>query len=83
MAELAQDIRTTLPYTDETVVSYIVGLLEDEEEEEAEILSMSRGMLEGGPEGDAKIAELDRLFVPLVAFLPICERDACLSFLAC
>ena len=55
--------RTTLPYTDETVVSYIVGLLEDEEEDEKEILEMTKGMLEGGPDGDDKLADLEALSV--------------------
>lgn len=65
--------RTTLPYTDETVVSYIVGLLEDEDEEEAEIIDMSRGMLEGGPDGDDKVAELEALCVLLFLSLPSFE----------
>jgi len=53
--------RTTLPFTDETVVSYIVGLLEDEEEEEKEILEMTKGMLEGGPDGDDNLPHLEAL----------------------
>lgn len=61
-----RDQRTTLPFTDETVVDYIVGLLEDEEEDEAEILEMSKGMLEGGPDGDASIPKLDALCVPVL-----------------
>jgi hypothetical protein len=55
--------RTTLPYTDETVVSYIVGLLEDEEEDEKDILEMTKGMLEGGPDGDDKLDDLEALSV--------------------
>ncbi|KAL7418028.1 P-loop containing nucleoside triphosphate hydrolase protein [Mrakia frigida] len=73
MAELAEDIRTTLPYTDETVVSYIVGLLEDEEEDEKEILEMTKGMLEGGPQGDDNLADLEALIGRLSEFLAASE----------
>jgi hypothetical protein len=67
--------RKTLPYTDETVVSYIVGLLEDEEEDEGEIIEMSRGMLEGGPDGDDKLADLEALCAPSLSSLDLAAHS--------
>ena len=54
--------RRTFPRTDEVVVSYIAGLVEDEEEEVDDILEMTRGMLQGGPSNSDSRA-LDSLWV--------------------
>ncbi|KAL7419557.1 hypothetical protein Q5752_005468 [Cryptotrichosporon argae] len=49
MASVATDIRRTFPRTDDVVVSYISGLVDDEDEEVDDIVEMTRGMLQGGP----------------------------------
>ena len=41
--------RRSFPRTDDVVVSYIAGLVEDEDEEMDDIVDMTRGMLQGGP----------------------------------
>lgn len=41
--------RRTFPRTDDVVVSYISGLVEDEDEEVDDIVEMTRGMLQSGP----------------------------------
>lgn len=41
--------RKTFPKTDDVVVSYISGLVDDEDEEVDDIVEMTRGMLQLGP----------------------------------
>jgi ATP-binding cassette subfamily F protein 3 len=41
--------KQTFPRTDDVVVSYISGLVEDEDEEMDDIVEMTRGMLQAGP----------------------------------
>lgn len=41
--------RRSFPRTDDVVVSYIAGLVEDEDEEVDDIVDMTRGMLQSGP----------------------------------
>lgn len=41
--------RKTFPKTDDVVVSYISGLVDDEDEEMDDIVEMTRGMLQLGP----------------------------------
>ena len=41
--------RKTFPRTDDVVVSYIAGLVDDEDEEVDDIVEMTRGMLQAGP----------------------------------
>jgi ATP-binding cassette subfamily F protein 3 len=61
MAKIASDIvsacmllvadqqKQTFPRTDDVVISYISGLVEDEDEEMDDIVEMTRGMLQAGP----------------------------------
>lgn len=68
MTQVAVDIRRTFPRTDEVVVSYIAGLVDDEDEEVDDIVEMTRGMLQGGPSTeDSK--RLDEFMGRLVAYL--------------
>ena len=41
--------RKTFPKTDDVVVSYISGLVDDEDEEVDDIVEMTRGLLQLGP----------------------------------
>lgn len=41
--------RRSFPRTDDLVVSYIAGLVDDEDEEVDDIVDMTRGMLQSGP----------------------------------
>ncbi|WVR03646.1 hypothetical protein IAU60_000641 [Kwoniella sp. DSM 27419] len=69
MAKVASDIRKTFPRTDEVVVSYIAGLVEDEDEEVEDIVDMTRGMLDGVA-GSSKDGELlDDFMARLVTYL--------------
>ncbi len=54
--------RKSFPRTDEVVVSYIAGLVEDEDEEVDDIVEAARGMLQGGP-SDKDMQVLDNLWV--------------------
>ncbi|GFZ42543.1 Probable ATP-binding cassette sub-family F member 3 homolog [Saitozyma sp. JCM 24511] len=68
MAKVASDIRRTFPRTDEVVLSYIAGLVDDEEEEVDDIIEMTRGMLQSGPsQSDTKA--LDDFIGRLVTYL--------------
>ncbi|OCF36245.1 ATP-binding cassette, subfamily F, member 3 [Kwoniella heveanensis CBS 569] len=69
MAKVASDIRKTFPRTDEVVVSYIAGLVDDEDEEVEDIVDMTRGMLDGvaGGSKDGKI--LDEFMSRLLTYL--------------
>ncbi|ORX33245.1 P-loop containing nucleoside triphosphate hydrolase protein [Kockovaella imperatae] len=68
MAQVATDIRRTFPRTDDVVVSYIAGLVDDEDEEVEDILDMTRGMLQGGPStSDSKA--LESFMARLVTYL--------------
>lgn len=54
--------RKTFPRTDDVVVSYIAGLVDDEDEEVDDIVEMTRGMLQAGP-SNADNQSLDDLYV--------------------
>ncbi|WVQ83341.1 hypothetical protein IAT38_005480 [Cryptococcus sp. DSM 104549] len=68
MAKVASDIRRTFPRTDEVVVSYIAGLVDDEDEEVEDIVDMTRGMLGGGPSSGNSTA-LDDFMSRLLTYL--------------
>lgn len=62
MLHRADEQKQTFPRTDDVVVSYISGLVEDEDEEMDDIVEMTRGMLQAGPSNsDSK--PLDDLYV--------------------
>jgi len=46
MSDVAHEIRTALPETEEILVQYLGGLYEDPDEEYEDILYVTRGMLE-------------------------------------
>ncbi|EIW66575.1 hypothetical protein TREMEDRAFT_70139 [Tremella mesenterica DSM 1558] len=60
--------RRTFPRTDEVVVSYIAGLVEDEDEEVEDIVEMTRGMLQGGPSSQDS-SSLDDFMGRLISYL--------------
>ncbi|KAL1406372.1 hypothetical protein Q8F55_008071 [Vanrija albida] len=68
MAAIASDIRKTFPQTDEVVVDYIEGLVEDEDEEVDDIVEMTRGMLQGGP-SSSNNKSLDDFMDRLIKYL--------------
>ncbi|KAK4688400.1 ATP-binding cassette, subfamily F, member 3, partial [Tremellales sp. Uapishka_1] len=68
MSQIASDIRRTFPRTDEVVVSYIHGLVNDEDEEVDDILDSTRGMLQGGPSSSDTKA-LDEFMSRLTSYL--------------
>ncbi|KAI9632629.1 putative translational regulator GCN20-like ABC transporter protein [Dioszegia hungarica] len=68
MASIATDIRRTFPRTDDVVVSYIAGLVDDEDEEMEDIVDMTRGMLSSGP-STSKNGDLDNFMDRLLAYL--------------
>ncbi|ODN82206.1 hypothetical protein L202_02493 [Cryptococcus amylolentus CBS 6039] len=69
MAKIASDIRRTFPRTDEVVVSYIAGLVDDEEEEVEDIVDMTKGMLSGGPSSEDTTKNLDDFMSRLLEYL--------------
>ncbi|WWC66737.1 uncharacterized protein I206_100642 [Kwoniella pini CBS 10737] len=69
MAKVATDIRRTFPKTDEVVVSYIAGLVEDEDEEVDDIVGMTRGMLDNIGEGSKDVKILDDFMNRLIEYL--------------
>lgn len=46
MADVASDIRSALPQTDEIVVQYLHGLYEEPDEDYEDIMTVTKGMLE-------------------------------------
>ncbi|WVW81988.1 hypothetical protein I302_103993 [Kwoniella bestiolae CBS 10118] len=69
MAKVASDIRKTFPKTDEVVVSYIAGLVDDEDEEVEDIVGMTRGMLDNIGEGSKDAKVLDDFMARLLSYL--------------
>ncbi|WRT63872.1 uncharacterized protein IL334_000798 [Kwoniella shivajii] len=69
MAKVASDIRRTFPRTDEVVVSYISGLIEDEDEEVEDIVDMTRGMLDSPGESSKDGKALDDFMSRLLTYL--------------
>ncbi|WVQ76049.1 hypothetical protein IAR50_005685 [Cryptococcus sp. DSM 104548] len=69
MAKIASDIRRTFPRTDEVVVSYIAGLVDDEDEEVEDIVDMTKGMLSGGPSSEDNTKNLDEFMNRLLEYL--------------
>ncbi|BEI85284.1 hypothetical protein CcaverHIS002_0506850 [Cutaneotrichosporon cavernicola] len=64
MAALRTDIRKTFPGTDEVVINYIAGLVDDVDEDVDDIVDQTRGMLQEGPSSsDNKVLNdfMDRL----------------------
>jgi ATP-binding cassette subfamily F protein 3 len=56
--DIADKQRQSFPRTDEVVVSYIAGLVEDEDEEVDDIVDMTKGMLASGPSSsDTKVLD--------------------------
>ncbi|KIR75361.1 ATP-binding cassette subfamily F member 3 [Cryptococcus deuterogattii R265] len=69
MARISSDIRRTFPRTDEVVVSYIAGLVDDEDEEVEDIMDMTKGMLGGGPSSEDNGKAIDDFMNRLLEYL--------------
>lgn len=68
-ADVAREIRTSLPGTEDIVVDYLSGYLVDDASAEEDVLQITRSMLESFADAAGKPSKLDELITRLGTFI--------------